>query len=168
MSTKTPRTPRSRSQTAPSGSIGVPLYRLHTPIDHIDSFTINEDDHNPHESADGTPRTSLTLVNGRDGALRPIGEHDENEEGHDPDERHRDHLGGGDAEKAAAIAEAKIRRTSSSGYRPAERESLSRRLTNSLLRPSSSRPEEKPKVSPEERQWKDDVVTFDTKVSCLR
>jgi hypothetical protein len=145
-------TTRSRSQTLPAPTIysGTNLHRITTPLDHIDSFIIDEHDHNPLESAEGTPRTSMTLVNRGEGVERI------EEEGHE----HEHEMENG--WNAADGNEKGTRRTDGKGN-----SGIQRKLTGSL-RPSESRANEKQNVSPEEREWKDDIVTFDSKVRPFR
>ena len=163
-----PRPGRARSQTTPTPRTG--LYRMVTPIDHIDTLILDENNHNPTDSPAGTPRTSLTLINGTEG---PFGHPEvDNRRKIDPvyEEALDTESGSRDdqipREKQSSLWEKRPDQNLSKRERAgsnARRQSLTRRITGTL-RPSASRLSEDQGVSPEERKWKDDIVTFDSKV----
>jgi hypothetical protein len=175
---------RARSQTTHTPREG--LYRMITPIDHIDGLTMDEHDHNPSETPAGTPRTSLTLVNGVEGGFgQPIGENGIGtkrriepvfEEGHESEvgspESHdqvlREKLSASQAQRPdQSLSKRETYSRDKEQSKPqSRRQSLTRKITGTL-RPSASRlsEEQGQGVSPEERKWKDDIVTFDSKVS---
>jgi len=172
MTTIDHRPGRARSQTTPTPASR--LYRIITPIDHLDTVVIDDHDHNPaDESQNGTPRTSLTLVHGEEGNLstsrrrqiNPVEELHEDEELAVRDEfMSEKHAQNGQEKPDQRLTK---RGPYNEGETPARaqsrRQSLTRKITGTL-RPSVSRSKDDETVPAEKRQWKDDIVTFDSKV----
>lgn len=175
-----------------------------TPIDHIDTLILDEDNHNPSEDGGpGTPRTSSTFVVGTEGlglgagvALRygrriePVYEegHDNELETSSRDDQtlvstptSKEKPSETENEKRQVSSQSPSQwekpqpdqnlssrrsRSGSNNTITTRRQSLTRKITGTL-RPSASRQSETDQagVSPEERRWKDDIVTFDSKVN---
>jgi len=180
MATIEHRPGRTRSQTTPAPASR--LYRIITPIDHLDTVVIDDHDHNPaDESQNGTPRTSLTLVHGEEGdigtsrrrQIDPVEElHEDEPEGVQDGAMSEKHGQNGETNPDQKLTR---REPYHGGETPARahsrRQSLTRKITGTL-RPSISRANDDESVPAEKRQWKDDIVTFDSKVGfgigCLR
>jgi hypothetical protein len=172
MTTIDHRPGRARSQTTPAPASR--LYRIITPIDHLDTVVIDDHDHNPaDESHNGTPRTSLTLVHGEEGILstsrrrqiNPVEElHEDEQEAVRDGFASEKHGQSGQANSDQKLTKREPYQKEETPVRAqSRRQSLTRKITGTL-RPSVSRAKDDESVPAEKRQWKDDIVTFDSKV----